>query len=94
MPPTAQKKRELDTRERDVVKHLKEHRPRMYQELVRNGQLEATARAAQWAANSGRGPARRIARLVRIPLFRTCDDCGMSPCRPVPQHDMRSARAR
>jgi hypothetical protein len=31
-------------RERAVANHLKEHRPKMYQELVRTGQLEATVR--------------------------------------------------
>jgi hypothetical protein len=37
----------LNIREQEVVKHLKEHRPKMYRELLRSGQLEATA-ARMW----------------------------------------------
>ena len=34
----------LNCREQQVVEHLKEHRPKMYRELVQSGQLEATAK--------------------------------------------------
>ena len=34
----------LSTREKDVLEHLNQHRPKMYRELMRSGQLEATCR--------------------------------------------------
>jgi hypothetical protein len=34
----------LSYREQKVADHLKEHRPRMYAELVKSGRLEATAK--------------------------------------------------
>lgn len=39
----------LTYREQQVVDHLKEHRPKMYAELVKNGQLESQAKR-MWQA--------------------------------------------
>ena len=38
----------LNIRERSVANHLRQHRPKMYHELVKSGPLESTARR-MWA---------------------------------------------